>query len=246
MRSGDTSSIPMGRPLINCDLGENERDARTAQLLRQIDLANICCGVHAGSAAKTRQTLARAADQGVKIGAHPGLAAAGGRGAVLPRPQEFSALLAEQVEDFCATADELGAPVDCMKLHGSLYHAVELDAAYAEAYLKFLQTFPKRLAVLSLAGGQLARKLSAAGIEVWPEGFVDRAYHDDGRLVARTQPGAILRSDAALARFRSWQASGCMETVDGEPIPLQAATFCVHADSPDALEMLTRLLNIEH
>ena len=245
MRSGDTNSASMGRPLINCDLGENESDARTAQLLRLIDLANICCGVHAGSAAKTRRTLALAADQGVEIGAHPGLAAAGGRGTALPRPEEFYALLVEQVGDFCAMADRLNVPVDAIKLHGSLYHAAELDAAYAEAYLNFLQNFPIKLAVLSLAGGKLARKLSAAGLEVWPEGFVDRAYHDDGRLVARSQPGAILRPDAALARFRSWQASGCMETIDGEPLLLQVATFCVHADSPDASEMLSRLRNVK-
>ena len=241
MCAGDTDLLSMGRLLINCDLGENESDAQTELLLRQIDLANICCGVHAGSRSKTRRTLVRAADKALKIGVHPGLPAAGGRGAALPRPEDFYALLTDQVGDFCAMAGGLGVEVDCIKLHGSLYHAVEQDQGYASVYQEFLQAFPKKLAVLSLAGGELSKKLMAAGVEVWPEGFVDRAYHRNGRLVARSQIGAILQPDAAEKRFRRWQACGAMDTVYGKPIPLQAATFCVHADSPDALAMLSRL-----
>ncbi|MFP4261081.1 MAG: LamB/YcsF family protein [Opitutales bacterium] len=231
----------MGQPLINCDLGENESDTQTEKLLGQIDLANICCGVHAGSAAKTAWTLERARRQGTKIGAHPGLPAAGGRGAALPGLDEFDALLHRQVSDFCAMAKELGAEVDSIKLHGSLYHAVEQDEAYADTYREFLQRFPSRLAVVSLAGGHLAAQLGADGIEVWPEGFVDRAYSGGGGLLARSVRGAVLDTEAALEQFRQWRSSGRMPTVDGSSFAMEAMTFCVHGDSPNALTILSEL-----
>lgn len=86
--------------LLNCDLGENEPTTRTAELLALVDAANICCGVHAGSAAKTRETIGLAKRAGVLIGVHPGMAAAGGRGAELPDPVALSSLLREQC-GFC-------------------------------------------------------------------------------------------------------------------------------------------------
>ena len=70
----------MGLILINCDLGENESDELTNSLLNSVDAASICCGVHAGSEAKTRKTLEVASEKDVLIGAHPGLPGEGDRG----------------------------------------------------------------------------------------------------------------------------------------------------------------------
>lgn len=233
----------MGRLLINCDLGENESDAQTHALLGLVDVANICCGVHAGSAAKTERSLALAAAAGVRVAAHPGLAMAAGRGSALPGATAFGESLKRQVTDFYELADRQGVRVDAIKLHGSLYHAVEAEPDYAAAYLGFLESFPQRLTVLTLAGGAFQAQLALHGIAAWPEVFADRAYRHDGGLVSRSLPGAVLKPDIALARFRRWLDSSDMETDDGPAIPLTAATVCVHSDSPDALALLSMLRN---
>jgi UPF0271 protein len=233
----------MGRILINCDLGENETNERTAELLGLVDAANICCGVHAGSETKTRWTLEAAVKQDVVIGAHPGLAVEGGRGKRLPAPPEFRTLLDAQIGNFAKIAEQVGAQFAYMKLHGSLYHAVEMDESYAQAYLDFLQS-RGGLGVFSLAGGTFASKAEAAGLKVWREAFADRGYRSDGSLLPRTQPKALLDAESALARFKKWQGSGMMDTVDGGSIELQPDTFCVHSDSPDAEALLAGLKNL--
>jgi UPF0271 protein len=233
----------MGQILINCDLGENEPDARTETLLGLVDAANICCGAHAGSLDKTRRTLEAAAKHAVLVGAHPGLPDAGGRGKALPQPEAFRRLLDEQVGRFMAVAGEVGLRTTYVKLHGSLYHAVEVDDALARAYLDFLRERSVRLGVFALAGGSFARRAEAAGLKVWREGFADRGYRPDHSLLPRTEPGAVLDAERALARFEAWRRRGRMDTVDGQAITLQADTFCVHSDSPDAEALLAGLKN---
>lgn len=234
----------MGRILINCDLGEHETDERTVHLLELVDAANICCGVHAGSEAKTRKTLQLAAEKELLVGAHPGLGTDGGRGRDLPGPQGFQNLLEEQLKGFIAYADEMETPVSFVKLHGSLYHAVEHDEGLGEVYLHCLKSVGSGLGVTSLAGGAFQEKAKAVGLVVREEIFADRGYRRDGTLLPRGEIGAVLDVATALARFEKWQGSGLMDTADGGAIALNADTVCVHSDSPDAETLLAGLRNL--
>jgi len=207
-----------------------------------VGAANICCGVHAGSRAKTRATLESALRHGVLVGAHPGLAAAGGRGSALPSAAAFRALLEEQLGHFLQIADAVGVAVSYVKLHGSLYHAVEQDESLAEVFIDCLNTLDRSLGVFSLAGGCFASRARVAGLRVWEEAFADRGYLERGQLVPRDQPGAVIEDvNVAVERVRVWQASGQMPTVDGGRVTLQAETLCVHSDSLHALELLRGL-----
>jgi len=234
----------MGPILIKCDLGEHEADERTERLLELVDAANICCGVHAGSEAKTRWTIELAAGRNLLIGAHPGLPAEGGRGEALPEPHALRALLDEQVERLLAMAGPLGLRVQYVKLHGSLYHAVERNETYADAYLAWLKARKDRPGVFALAGGAFAPKAEAAGLKVWREAFADRGYWSSGTLVPRGEEGAVLDAENALARFEKWLRRGLMDTVEGGAIALKADTVCVHSDSPDAETLLAGLRNL--
>ena len=57
------------------------------------------------------------------------------------------------------------------------------------------------------------------------EGFPDRGYTDDGRLVPRDQPGALVEGAEAIAAQRRRMAR------DGV-----VRSLCVHGDSPGAVE----------
>ncbi|MEO0508702.1 MAG: 5-oxoprolinase subunit PxpA [Verrucomicrobiota bacterium] len=231
----------MGRFLINCDLGENESDKQTEVLLDLVDAANICCGLHAGSASKTQRTIKLAAEKGVMIGAHPGLAGTGGRGQDLPEPDEFRTILSEQLQNFLTYADRYEAWVSYIKLHGSLYHAVEQNEAYAKIYLKLLQETGSGLGVFALSGGRFQERAKAEGIKVWEEAFADRGYQVDGSLVPRGQPGALLNKEESLLRLGQWLADQTIVSVESHHIQLAVETFCVHSDTVDSIQLLEEI-----
>ena len=233
-----TDNFLMDSLILNCDLGEAEPPELTRQLLSLVDAANICCGVHAGSVEKTREAIKLAHEQGAMIGAHPGLSSVGGRGSELPSPDQFSQLLVEQIGSFLTEAEQVGARMSYVKLHGSLYHAVESDENLRRQYLDFIHLHELSPAVFCLAGGKTAIEAEALGIKVYHEAFADRAYMLDGSLMPRTQLGSVLTKNQAVARFETWRLQGYMPTEHDINLPLFADTLCVHGDSSDSLEMI--------
>ena len=231
----------MARLILNCDLGENESLELTGRLVSLVDAASIGCGYHAGNPEKTRAAIQLALAAGILIGAHPGLPMDGGRGTDLPTVQEFRMLLEEQVGSFQKAAQSLGASTSYIKLHGTLYQAVEIDKALADTYIEFLKKRTPTPAIFALAGGGFARVAEASGLRVYHEAFADRAYQQDGSLLPRSDACAVLTEAEALQRFRQWKEQGTLQTCDDCLIPLKADTLCVHADSPEAMGMIESL-----
>ena len=236
----------MGRLLINCDLGENEPTAVTAALLSLIDAANICCGWHAGSRSKTLETLCMAVEKDCLIGAHPGLGENGGRGDVVPSVSAFRRLLEEQLDVFNQLAHMASASPAYVKLHGSLYHYVEQSEAAAKAYLNVLQQRFGSPAIFTLAGGRCAQMARACGLVVYEEIFADRAYLATGQLLPRSEPNAVLKTEAAIERLMDFVRDGRMRCVDGAEIPLSGDTVCVHGDTEAAVDMIRELRSRLH
>lgn len=247
MRTGDSTHILMDRLILNCDLGEDEPPEQTERLLGIVDAANIGCGFHAGNLEKTRATIASAQEAGVLIGAHPGLDGDGGRSEQWPCAETFRELLEVQISSFQESVEASGARMHYIKLHGTLYHAVEKDEPLTKVYIEFLERQSPTPAVFALAGGRFARTAESRGLRVYHEAFADRAYRQDGRLVPRSEVGAVLAESDALQRFRIWREQGSMPVLSGQAISMKADTICVHGDSPGALEMIRAirgLLNV--
>ena len=94
--------------------------------------------------------------------------------------------------------------------------------------------------ILCQPGSVLASLASDAGLRVVAEGFVDRAYLPDGRLVPRSQPGAVLHDvSLVVARSVRMAVEGVVEAVDGSVIPMPVESLCVHGDTPGAVAMAT-------
>lgn len=229
----------MGSVLINCDLGENESHESTQRLLELVDAANICCGFHAGSLQKTAETIQMIEGKELLVGAHPGMLAEGGRGQETPSVSEFSKLLSDQVDSFLDIAGKYGVKVTYVKLHGSLYHAVEKHRELAETYCGFLSQ--RGLSCFALATGSFLQLAKEREITAFAEGFLDRGYEMDGTLVPRSNIGALLGVDEAVARFRRWQQTGLIQTKSGLDLELRAETLCVHGDSVESETLLARI-----
>ncbi len=202
---------------LNADLGEEVTD--DAALLAVVTSANVACGYHAGSAAIMRAVCEQAAARGVAVGAQVSYddRAHFGRVAVDVDPGVLREQVADQVGTLTAIARAAGTDVRYLKPHGALYHRTMDDEAQAAAVLAGSGGLP----VLGMPGALLAAA-AAAGRRVVREGFPDRGYGGDGRLLPRERPGAVLADSAQIA-------------ARAVALAASVASVCVHGDGPDAV-----------
>ena len=223
---------------LNCDLGEGEPWTRTRALLRQVTSANVACGGHAGDALTMERVVVEAKALAVRLGAHPGVPGAFGRGEVTLSPQQLQTLVLQQVGALDLLARRHGSRLHHIKLHGALYHAVENDNALGRAYVETVARWFPQVTIYSRAGGLVLTLAHKAGITAWAEGFIDRAYRADGQLVPRNQDGALLtRTRDITERLREWRQTGGWKSLDGTWVAVPAQTLCLHGDTPGAVTL---------
>lgn len=212
---------PPQRPVIdlNADLGEEVTDDDA--LLAVVTSANVACGYHAGTTEIMRRVCAEAARRGVVIGAQVSYQDREnfGRRSLEVDAGLLSQQVADQVGVLSAIALAEGVAVSYVKPHGALYNRVVDDAAQAGAVLVGSGGLP----VLGLPGGVLLDLAAAAGRAVWREGFPDRGYTIDGRLLSRDQPGALILDRADIVSQARRLVSG-------------VESLCLHGDSPGAVD----------
>jgi UPF0271 protein len=92
--------------------------------------------------------------------------------------------------------------------------------------------------VLGLPGSALLRHAGRAGLPCVAEGFVDRAYTPDGRLVPRSDPGALVTDvDDVVQRAVRLAQDGEVAAVDGTVLAMKVESLCVHGDTPGAVSL---------
>ncbi len=232
---------------INADMGESFGAwtmGADAALLEQVTSANIACGFHAGDPRVMDATVARAAERGVTIGAHvsyPDLVGFGRR-QLRVSPDELITDVLYQIGALEAFCRRHQTAVRYVKAHGALYNDLAGDERLAAALGQAVAAYDAGLSVLALAGSPAVDVLRQQGLPVVAEGFADRGYTAAGRLVPRSQPGAVLTDPAAVAE-RGWRiATGApIEIEDGSPLVLDVGSLCVHGDTPGAVGLAREL-----
>jgi len=230
---------------LNSDVGESYgvwTIGDDAAMLRIVSSANVACGFHGGDPATLRSACAAAAAHGVTIGAqvsYPDLIGFGRRFMDID-PVELRDAVLYQLGALDAFAQVAGREVDYVKPHGALYHATIDNAAQAEAVVAAAAEYDPSLAILGQPDSELLAAAERAGLESVSEGYVDRAYRPDGRLVPRSEAGALITDvDAAVAQAVRMAVDGEVVAVDGEVIALHARSLCVHGDTPGAVALAT-------
>ena len=222
---------------LNCDLGEGEPPARTRALFGLITSANVACGGHAGNVVTMERCVELAAKNGVRLGAHPGLQGSFGRGVAALEPAELELLLLQQVGALSAIARGLGVTLHHVKLHGALYHATEESPALASRYVLAMKRWWPECRLYALAGGRVVRLAQSLSVAVAEEGFLDRGYLPNGTLVPRGQEGSLLTIREVRNRLGKWVEDGQILAVNGDPLTIRPATWCLHGDGREALKM---------
>lgn len=226
---------------INADLGEGygrytcgDDDA----LLAIVTSANVACGFHAGDPEIMAHTFKVAKANGVAVGAHCGFPDLWGFGRrVIPfSAGEIERLTAYQIGAAQALASYAGHRITHVNAHGTLANLAETDKDVADAVARAILAVDRDLAALAIARSEQVRAAERAGLRVYSQIYADRAYTEQGTLVPRSQPGAVIHDAAqAAARVVAMIEAGALITVSGVKLKTPIDSVCVHGDTPDAV-----------
>ena len=156
--------------------------------------------------------------------------------------QEVFDAVAYQLGIFQAIASALDVRPNHVKPHGALYNMAVRDTNLADAIARAIESVDSKLILFAPDKSELARAGEAHGLQIAREIFADRNYLNDGWLVPRTRPDALLRDPKqAAARVLRMLREGKVRSVEGSDVDVRGETICVHGDTPGAVEFAREL-----
>lgn len=226
---------------LNADLGESFGRytlGMDERILPVISSANIACGFHASDPVVMEKTVLLAKQAGAAVGAHPGYPdlMGFGRRNMAVSPAEARAYILYQLGALDAFLRPLGMKMRHVKPHGAFYNMAAADWLLAKAVCEAVRDFDPSLVLLGLSGSELIRAAEDAGLASRSEVFADRAYAENGTLVPRGRPGAVVTDEAeTVRRVVRMVTEGKVTSVTGRDVSIRADSVCVHGDGEKAV-----------
>jgi UPF0271 protein len=233
---------------LNADLGEGS--GHDNELFELISSANIATGFHAGDSDTMHAAVSAAKEHSVAVGAHPSFFDREnfGRKELKISNEEVFDAVAYQLGIFQAIASALDVRPNHVKPHGALYNMAVRDPELADAISRGIASVDAKLILFAPDNSELARAGEAQGVQIAREIFADRNYLNDGWLVPRTRPDALLHDPKEAAeRVLRMLREGKVRSVEGRDVDVRGETICVHGDTPGAVEFARELrMQLEH
>lgn len=205
---------------LNADVAEGA--PYDDQLLKLVQRANVCLGVHAGTPELTHQTVEKCRSIGVKVCAHPGYP---DRTYYGRRSLAATGLAVEEVRESLVDQLESWQGLDSLKPHGGFYNDSQEHGLAFDLLVEIMTS--TRMPLVGMPRTAHTEAADLAKVPFIAEGFADRAYTPTGRLVPRSQPGAYIGVH---------QVPEQMESLRGT-----VRSICVHGDGDDPVARLSTL-----
>jgi UPF0271 protein len=227
---------------INCDLGEKSKhhsNKHDPDLLEIVNSANVACGYHAGDEETMNQVIKISKKNGVSIGAHPSFNDPEnfGRERMNLNSSEITKLIIDQYEILQKIALKHGENVSHMKPHGALNNMACEDIELATTLAKTIKGISKDLIYLVPTGSKMEVAAKKLDMKIACEIFADRNYEDDGNLVSRKKPHALItdpkEAQKHVLKMVKTQSLNCHS---GKQIPCEIDSVCIHGDNQSSLE----------
>ncbi len=235
---------------INCDMGESFGSYKLGfdeEVIKLISSANVGCGFHAGDPHVMRKTVNMAKQNGVGVGAHPGLPdlLGFGRREMKVSPEELRDYCIYQIGALKAFVEIAGMKLQHVKMHGALLNMGLANEELAVAMCGAAKDISPDLLLVTFSGIRTVEIARNLGLRVIQEFYADRAYNADKTLVSRKVPGAVLKDSQQIsARIKQLIETGTVTTLDGQTLELEYDSICVHGDTPGALEIIRTIRGI--
>jgi 5-oxoprolinase (ATP-hydrolysing) subunit A len=215
-----------------------------AEMMPYLDACSIACGYHAGDENIIKNTVLLAKNYGVSIGAHPSFPDRENFGRTpmqLPK-EELVKMIVDQVRLLIKVCCENDVEPDHIKPHGALYNMAIKDVETASAVVEAFSQLPKGLALYAPEKSAMALLAQENNILVCREAFADRNYNEDGSLVNRNLPNAVLTDpEVVWKHVLGLVKHQQITSISGKYMALQADVLCVHGDNPNAVAILQNL-----
>lgn len=229
---------------LNCDMGESfgrYQLGMDEELMPYLSSVNLACGFHASDPVVMQNTVKMAVKHHLAIGAHPGYPdlQGFGRRRIEMLPDEVEAMVLYQIGALWGFVKASGVELTHVKPHGALYNQAAVDTQLANAIARAVKRFSKELILIGLAGSALVTAGLEYGLPAANEGFVERGYQADGRLMPRNNPGALIHDPRKAADQAVRLANeGIIMQKENLIEKVRVDTLCIHGDSPNSLEIV--------
>ena len=226
---------------INCDLGEKSKhhsNKHDPDLLKIVNSANVACGYHAGDDESMNQVVEISKNNGVSIGAHPSFNDPEnfGRKRMNLPSSEIRKLIIDQYAILQEIAAKHGENVTHIKPHGALNNMACEDIDLATTLAKTINEISKDLIYLVPTGSKMEEAAKKLNMKIACEIFADRNYEDDGNLVSRKKPNALITDpNEAKQHVLSMIKNQALNCHSGKQIPCEIDSVCIHGDNLSSL-----------
>ena len=227
---------------INCDLGEKSKlhnNENDPFLLGIVNSANVACGYHAGDDESMNQVVEISKNNGVSIGAHPSFNDPEnfGRKRMNLSSSEVRKLIIDQYAILQDIAAKHGENVTHIKPHGALNNMACEDIELATILAKTINEISKDLIYLVPTGSKMEDAAKKLNMKIACEIFADRNYEDDGNLVSRKKPNAlIIDPEQAKRHVLNMIKNQALNCHSGKQIPCEIDSVCIHGDNLSSLK----------
>ena len=227
---------------INCDLGEKSKlhnNENDPYLLGIVNSANVACGYHAGDEETMDQVIKISKENGVSIGAHPSFDDPDnfGRKRMNLSSSEVRKLIIDQYEILQRIAFDHNENVTHIKPHGALNNMACEDLELAITIAKAVNEIGKDIIYLVPTGSKMEIAAKKLNMKIACEIFADRNYEDDGNLVSRSKPNALITDpEQAKKHVLSMVQNQALNCLSGKQIPCEIDSVCIHGDNISSLE----------
>ena len=226
---------------INCDLGEKSKhhsNKYDPDLLEIVNSANVACGFHAGDDESMNQVIQISKKNGVSIGAHPSFNDPEnfGRQRMSLSSSEITKLIIDQYDILQTIADNYKESVTHIKPHGALNNMACEDIELATTLAKTIKGINKDLIYLVPTGSKMEEAAKKLNMKIACEIFADRNYEDDGNLVSRKKPHALITDpEQAKKHVLNMVKNQALNCHSGKQIPCEIDSVCIHGDNESSL-----------
>jgi len=234
---------------INCDLGEKSKhhsNKYDPDLLEIVNSANVACGYHAGDEETMNQVIQISKKNGVSIGAHPSFNDPEnfGRERMNLSSSEIKKLITDQYEILQKIALKYEEKVTHIKPHGALNNMACEDIELATVLAQTIKDIDKDLIYLVPTGSKMQEAAKKLNMKFACEIFADRNYEDDGNLVSRKKPHALItdpeQAQKHVLKMVKTQSLNCHS---GKQIPCEIDSVCIHGDNLSSLATAKSIKN---
>ena len=226
---------------INCDLGEKSKhhsNKYDPDLLEIVNSANVACGYHAGDEQTMNEVVQISKKNGVSIGAHPSFNDPEnfGRSRINLSENEIKKLIIDQYEILQKIASNYDENVTHIKPHGALNNMACEDINLANILAKTIYSINKDLIYLVPTGSKMEIAAKKLSMKIACEIFADRNYEDDGNLVSRKKPHALITDpEEAKKHVLTMVQNQALNCYSGKKIPCEIDSVCIHGDNISSL-----------